>query len=51
MLRGPGDDFLKAPKEAVLANLHSTEHNLAKNTKRSGAHCLEIRKLAKAKQG
>ncbi len=45
LLKRPNTVSLKAPKEAVLASLHSTERRLAKDPNLSEAYCTEMDKL------
>jgi len=48
LLRRPNAGTLKAPKEAVLASLRSTERRLAKDPNLSEAYCTEMNKLEQA---
>lgn len=48
LLRRPNAELLKAPKEAVMANLRSTERRLAKDPRRTESYCSEMRKLQEA---
>ncbi len=48
LLRRPNAELLKAPKEAVMANLRSTERKLAKDLRRAESYCSEIKKLQEA---
>lgn len=48
LLRRPNAELLKSPKEAVMANLRSTERKLAKDHKKAEAYCLEMRRLQEA---
>ncbi len=48
LLRQPSAELLKAPKEAVMANLRSTERRLAKDFRRAESYCSEMKKLQEA---
>ncbi|XP_058625394.1 uncharacterized protein LOC131536472 [Onychostoma macrolepis] len=48
LLRRPNAGLLKAPKEAVMANLRSTERKLAKDLRRAESYCSEMKKLQEA---
>ncbi|KAL0153566.1 hypothetical protein M9458_051180 [Cirrhinus mrigala] len=48
LLRRPNAELLKAPKEAVMANLRSTERKLTKDLRRAESYCSEMRKLQEA---
>ncbi len=48
LLRRPSAELLKAPKEAVMANLRSTERKLAKDLNRAESYCSEIKRLQEA---
>ncbi len=48
LLRWSSTELLKAPKEAVMANLRSTERKLAKDLRRAESYCSELKKLQEA---